>query len=41
MERKIKDSAKARNCNVGKGFDKDVEGVGDGGARRNRILRYK
>ena len=27
LEQKIEDSAKARSCSVGKGFNEDVEGI--------------
>ena len=30
LEQKIKDSAKARSCSVGKGFDEDVKRISGG-----------
>ena len=30
LEQKIEDSAKARSCSVGKGFDEEVEGISRG-----------
>lgn len=30
LEHKIEDSAKARSCSVGKGFDEDVKGISGG-----------
>ena len=34
LEQKIEDSAKARSCNVDKGFNEDVEGISGGECHR-------